>query len=180
MRAPLTSEAVWLMQTTDPQDYCNRRVHTLSCSAVFLFDVSSDEERNDLRRDGYGVWLPSNRKPRQSFCGCQKVDEAKADSYVWRIAMICKSYRALRRTEIYRRTRNADGTPGKLLSPVIISYEFLGPVPDSVTVVPHGNATRKIEPYQPRTKRLQEEIKAALAANPGTPLSVIYEQVRRG
>jgi len=178
MSTPVNAQAVQLMLTADPQQYCSRRVQTLSCSAVFLYAVSSEDERRDLRRDGYGVWVPSHRSLRQSYCGGQKVaDEAEADSYVWRIAMTCKSYRALRRTEIYRRARNADGTPGEILNPVVVSYEFLGPIPESITVVPHGNATRKKEPFQPRTRALLKEVKEAVEANPSATPEKILQQV---
>jgi len=167
------------MINTESQFINSRRINGVRCNCVFLCHVATEEERLDFRRDGMGTWTDSSRHPRIPYLRMSSVPEPEADSYLWRISSHCKSYPALRRTEIIRRARLPDGSVGELLSPVLMAYEFSGEPPESITILPHGNAKKQNKPFHPCTRTLIKELRQAVASQPEMPITRIYNKVRR-
>lgn len=107
--------------------------------------------------------------------GCEKVsNKMEADCFVWRLLYTCKAHKALKRVEIFRRGKNSDGSVGALMSPMVVSYNYDGDIPDKVTILPHGNSKSDL-PFHPSTRTLLDDIREAVA-NP-IPPACIYNKV---
>ena len=153
-----TEYAVTMMNNATSETINFNRINGVSCNVIFLCDVrdGSNDARLDLRRDGLGVWIDGHSRPKIPFYGNKRSDNDICDTFVWRQSFTCKSYRNLRRTEIYRRKKNSDGTPGDVISPLFMQYLFEGP-PQSFDIAPHENATSEL-PFFPADRTLLGDI----------------------
>ena len=107
---------------------------------------------------------------------CQKVAEHEASYYVWRIGFHNHSHPQLRKTEIFRRQRLEDGSVGALVSPIMLTYTYSGPIPEAIQYKPHGNSKTQL-PFQPATHQLLNRIEEEVVSNPKDRPGLLYYQV---
>lgn len=146
----------------------------VECNAVFLCTVKTDEERLDLRRDNLGVWMPGHRRAKESYRGREKCTDDMCSSYVWRISSTNKAYPKLKRTEIFRRSKNSDGSIGSIINPVVVHYLFDGE-PVEVVVGTHGNSKSDL-PFYPSDRSLLRDIREQVTTKTHQPANV-YNKV---
>ena len=172
-----TREALDLMLTVNPKHITINLINGVQCNSIFACEVKSETQRLDIRRDDMGVWLEGKRFIKLSYCGSKPVTEDQADCFVWRTTFTCKSHPALKKTEIFRRRCESDGSVGSIMSPMVVCYRFMDNDPRGINVKPHGNSKGTL-PFYPTTKSLLKELQQAtennVHKNPGT----IYNKVR--
>ena len=172
-----TKHAIDVMVNT-PDSNClaeHELIGNVRCNVVFVCQVHDHERRLNLRRDNYGTWEDGHREPKMPFQNCRKTTIANANTYVWRNCFTCKSYRKLKKTEIYRAECKKDGTVGAIISPMIIAYRFQDD-PVEVVVRPHGNSNTT-QPFHPATRTLLSELREHATAQLHHAPSRIYNKV---
>lgn len=166
MTIPGTLEAVSIMQITE-RKHIETSINGIRCNCVIVCEAKNETQRLDIRRDGMGTWHETKRFTKMVF----------GDAYVWRINYINNSYNGLRRTEIFRKKRNSDGSVGHLISPMVMAYTFKGSPPEKINIVPHGNSKSNL-PFHPSTRSLINDLHDAVNDEPSMPPARIYNSVR--
>ena len=111
------------------------------------------------------------------YQGSVRVKLDVADSFVWRISFTCKSHSQLRRTEIFRKSKCADGAVGNIISPMVVSYTYDGTIPESIIIESHGNSKSNL-PFHPSSRKLLTRLHDAVIDKPSIPPSRLYNQVK--
>lgn len=171
-----TSEAIDLMLSCSADEITNNLIDGVQCNATFVCEADTEKRRLDFRRDTMGVWLEGNRTTKVPYRNTEKVGDAAANTFVWRLTFTCKSYPFLKKAEIFRRKRCSDGSVGALISPFIISYRYTGS-PKKVVVQPHGNS-KSNRPFHPSTRTLLGELKESITTQQNLMPTQIYNKVK--
>ena len=165
---------------------CHRKPTGVTYSSVFVIDLSCVSCLEDLRADDNGVWVHGG-KPRKKYIvefdsenlviDATPVDDIDAvnDNNDNIFTMVRVYHRHKSTPEFQRRISYVYDSTGQLVAYAVMQYLFDGGVDIPVTVLPHGNAKKRVSAYRRTQKTTLEKVKQR-GGKPKHVVSSLYEE----